>query len=214
MVNYAVGLMLFMVCSAVFGGNQSKSVSLKWKPSDDVQTKEFIDVGPLKKLKMSIGPVIDSRENKKEIGRNIEQSQVKFYYTDDDLAAWSENRIDTIFRFYKITLDTIKPDIIVAFDIVNFYCTEGSTYKGIVSLKVTAKSAGGSIIWEGVTSGESNRWGRSFSVSNYLECMCNAFVDSIYDLLKNTQFIKALAENRDSASSIHPNKSVDSEYRK
>ena len=172
---------------------RDKNVTLKWLPSDDVHEKAFVNVKALAELKVRIPPVIDNRTNKDCIGRNIESSRYKRYVTDTDIAQWATGHVRKILAHFKVTSYEKDADLSLQFSLVNFFVTEESIYKGNVSFMVTAKGSNGTVIWKGVVQGDSNRWGRSFSVNNYLECICNAFVDAVYALVANREFIAAVA---------------------
>jgi len=72
-----------------------------------------------------------------------------------------------------------------------FYVLEKELYRGNVTFKIKALKPDGSVIWEGITTGESKRWGRSFSEGNFYECIGNSFIEAIYGLLKDESFIKS-----------------------
>lgn len=184
-----------LIISLMFWCNaaaRDKKVTLRWIPSDDVHEKTFINVKAMAKLNVKIPAVIDNRSEKDCIGRNIEESRNKRYVTDSDIAEWATKHVRKILDHFKISSRGKGADIVLQFSLVNFFVTEESIYKGNVSFLVTAKGNDGSMIWEGAVHGDSNRWGRSYSPNNYLECICNAFVDAVYALVANNKFIAAV----------------------
>ena len=171
---------------------REKEVTLKWTPSDDVHEKAFVDVKALSELNVNIPAVIDNRSEKECIGKNIENGGNRRYVTDSDIAEWATIHVRKILDHFKVSSHGKDADLLLQFSLVNFFVTEESIYKGNVSFLVTAKGKDGSMIWEDAIHGDSNRWGRSYSVNNYLECICNAFVDAVYALVANKKFIEAV----------------------
>jgi hypothetical protein len=184
-------IVLLFWCSAAA---RDKKVTLRWMPSDDIHEKTFVNVKALAELNVKIPAVIDKRSEKEIIGKNIEDSKDKLYVTDSDIAEWATGHVWKILKHFRISSHGKDADMLLQFNLVNFYVTEESIYKGNVSFLVTAKGNDGSVIWEDAVHGDSNRWGRSYSANNYLECICNAFVDAVYALVANKKFITTVNE--------------------
>jgi hypothetical protein len=81
-------------------------------------------------------------------------------------------------------------------DIVNFFVTEKSVYKGLLSLKVRLLSKSNAVIWEEMISGDATRFGRSYSAPNYYEALSNAVIYAAYSLLKNDSFQRAVQKGK------------------
>jgi hypothetical protein len=49
-------------------------------------------------------------------------------------------------------------------------------------------------LWAGVVTGDSTRWGRSYSAANYYETMSDMLLRATYNLLANSGFRDALGK--------------------
>lgn len=175
---------------------KDNTISLKWIPTDDFSHYDDITIDNLLELRVKIKSVSDNRKPIRDIGINVEKTKEDHYYTDDNVASWSLDRIGYILEQFGVNLVTTRPDILIAFEILRFYVTEGSTYSGDVAFKVSAYSNDNRLLWTGVVAGNSRKWGRSFSSENYLECICNSFMEATCKLLKNDAFLNAAENNQ------------------
>ena len=168
-----------------------KEFPLKWKPGNDIRELEYVDVKNLGKVKIRVDPVIDSRKEKNEIGRNVEKSPERLYLTNDNIAEWATERFRYVLKEFGLNVTSDNPDVIISAELVKFFVLEKDLYRGNVTFKIKALKPDGTVIWAGITSGESKRWGRSFSEENFHECIGTSFIEAIYGLLKDDSFIKA-----------------------
>ena len=168
-----------------------KEFPLKWKPGDDIRELGYVDVKNLGKVKIWVNPVIDSRKETNEIGRNVERNPERLYLTKDNIAEWATERFRYVLKEFGLNVTSDNPDVIISAELVKFYVLEKDLYRGNVTFKIKALKPDNTVIWQGISSGESKRWGRSFSEENFHECIGNSFIEAIYGLLKDDSFIKA-----------------------
>jgi hypothetical protein len=170
-----------------------KVIPLNWKPSDDITSLGTITLGKLSSLKVMVKNIVDERSIKTEIGKNIEEEGIeKYYVTNDNVSTWATDKLTSLLKQIGIAIVKENPDIIIEAKLIRFYVTESSTYKGEVSFNFTVSTKDGQNIWNGIISGKSNRWGRSFKAENYQECISNAFVQAVFNLFKEESFISAI----------------------
>ena len=196
MVKQMNEIVLTVLVTASLAMCKDSIISLKWIPTDDFSHYDEVTIDKLLKLRVKIISVSDNRETIRDIGINIEKKQENHYYTNDNVASWASDRINYILEQFGVNLVTTRPDILVAFKILRFYVTEGNIYSGDVAFKVSAYANDNRLLWTGVVAGNSRKWGRSFSSENYLECICNSFLEAICKLLKNDAFLKAVDTNQ------------------
>jgi len=188
------GVIAFTFLIAFSVSARDMMLTLHWQPGDDIAGFEYVDVGKLSKLRVQIGPIQDSR-TKQEIGANTEnEGRPRRYITKDNVAEWSSGRLQYIMKYFNVNIVKDNPDIVISPELTQFYVSESSVYKGQVVFKITVTNRSGEELWSGIAKDDSHRWGRSMSDENYFECICNAFLGSIYKLLKNQEFISAVSK--------------------
>ena len=171
-------------------------IPLVWKPTDNISEMEYIDISYLKKHQIKVNNFSDQRENMNEIGRNTEkESKIKLVTTKDNIAAWCTDRFKYVTREFGVNISDASPTIIIDGEIERFYVREQSTYKAEIVIRITAKTSVEGIIWEGLIKGNSSRWGKSYSADNYYEALGNAFIEAIYEWLKDDSFVRAVKSN-------------------
>lgn len=189
---------MVVICMIITVANARtlNDIPLVWKPSDNISEMEYIDVAYLKKHQVKVNNFSDNRENKNEIGRNTEKErEIKLVTTKDNVAVWCTDRFKYVTGKFGVNISDASPTIIIDGEIERFYVHEQNTYKAEIVIRITAKTSVEGKIWEGIIKGNSSRWGKSYSADNYYEAISNAFIEAIYEWLKNDSFIKAVKSN-------------------
>ena len=177
--------------------DELKNIPLEWKPTDTVSSLDAIDLTPFLKTSFTVKPFTDLRKNPEEIGKNIEKrvSDIPLVVTTkDNVAEWLTNRVAQVLSEFDLTVAKDAPLAIEA-DVVKFYVTEESMYKADVGLKFRLRKKSGDIVWEGMVTGSTRRWGASYKAGNYYESLSNALISTIYALLQNDSFKQAVEKN-------------------
>jgi hypothetical protein len=78
-------------------------------------------------------------------------------------------------------------------EITNLLVTEEQAYSTQVSIRFQLEDASGSLLWEGVVSGDASQWGRSYSEENYREQISDALKRTYARLLSTAAFQRAWA---------------------
>jgi len=178
-----------------WGPSELKDVKLQWLPSEPISALDPIDISVFKNKKIMVEMITDTRKNQFEIGKNIEKKwndSDLLITTKDNVARWITERFSQVLFDFDLSVVKSNPDIIIQGDIIRFYVTEKSTYKTNVALNIKIKSNSGKILWEGMISGKSNKFGASYKENNYHEGLSNAIIDVAYSMLKNDQIRQAL----------------------
>ncbi len=177
-----------------------KNIPLEWKPTDQVSSFDAIDLTAFVKTQFIIKPFNDSRTKPQEIGKNVERrgtDQDLLVTTKDNVASWLTDRCAQVLTDFNIDVVKNNGSFVLEADIVKFYVTEKSTYKGDVGLKVKLRSAkDNKVLREGMVSTSSSHWGRSYNAENYFECLSDATLSAVYALLKDETFRQAVLKNR------------------
>jgi hypothetical protein len=192
MVNRIIIVALFSLCFSSTAIANDMELPLDWRPANIMSKYNNIDIGKLAVVKVKVNPIQDERENKKEVGKNVEKPEPKLYVTKDDVAAWSFDRFQHVLKQFGVDVVTENPDVTLDVKLIRFYVTEKQTYQGTVAFKIAVKSTKSESIWVGTVSGQTNRWGRSFSSANFYEAMSSSFIEAVYNFVTNQSLLAAL----------------------
>lgn len=209
-VVFVILSLLFIGCA---GSKAFQGVPLVWKPTSEVGS---ISHSGLSGVVLSIAKFTDSRKNKGEIGRNIEDvHKIKTVTTSDNVGTWTTDQFSDLLKRHGFTVSQ-SGNAILTGDIVDFYVDEDSNYKSRVSVKLKVANTSGKTLWEGVMSGSASRFGRSYTLENYYETLSDAMIDAVNGLLRQTDFMESLKSslNQDSeVESSQPEKKTKSKKR-
>jgi hypothetical protein len=176
-----------------------KTIALEWQPLEPVDELPMIDLDVFKNKKIGISHFNDLRQDKTEIGRNIEKPRKTLLVTtNDNVAKWLTDRFTETLKDFQIYISPVNEnaDLLVEADILKFYVTERNYFKADIALKMRIKSKTGSLLWEGMVFGYSKQHGRSFDKDKYTEGLSTACVSAVYSFLKNDSLKLALQQNR------------------
>lgn len=191
---FLVSLLLLCGLSSPSSAGDLTNISLEWKATDKASDLEPVDITAFQNVKLTVAPFTDLRKNPAEIGKNIEKGEDKarLVTTKDNVAQWLTERVSEALEQFGVGVVKSGGNATLEADIINFYTVETGTYKGTVALKWRLKSPSGAVLWEGMTSDEANRFGRSYKADNYLEALGNATMGTVHTLLKFDPFLQAL----------------------
>lgn len=176
-----------------------KDIPLEWKPTDDARSLKAIDLSVYQNTHFMITPFNDLRKKPTEIGVNIERRLSRSELpvtTKDNVANW-------VTLYFSKTLSDFDMDVVkdngnltLEADIMKFFVTEQSIYKGQVALKVRLLSKAKAVLWEEMIIGESVRFGKSYSATNYYEALSNSVISAVYSILRNDSFKNAVQKGK------------------
>jgi ApbE superfamily uncharacterized protein (UPF0280 family) len=169
---------------------------LKWTPTSTLSEMGSVDIsGPLLSTKISMGPLVDTRQNPSLVAENREKAdKVRQMTTSSDVAGFVADHLKDSLHGAGLTIVDSGADVSISGEIRQFFVTEMSTYNGEISLLIRVKNNAGKELWAGVVTGDSTRWGRSYSAANYYETMSDMLLRATYNLLANSGFRDALGK--------------------
>jgi hypothetical protein len=177
-------------CAETTGSLQN--VDLVWAGSSSPETiapglTKWVDA------KIAIVPFTDRRQNPATIGEFVEEGALpREVTTRTDVAAFCTQNFGKELTMHGLTVVSANPTVTLGGEILQYTVAEAATYRANVSFKVVAKDPQGTVLWEGIASGKSNRWGRSFSKDNFMEALTSAFDDAVSKMLEQPSFAGAL----------------------
>ena len=188
----AIVLSLTLSLFGCVAGTLHENIPLVWKPTNDVYGINSATLTGMYEQKIRIEPFVDSRENRQEIAKYVEDDRNMPVTTKDDVGAWCAERFRAIARQFGLSVVDGGESVNIKGEVLQFYVTEDKLYKGIVGIKLTVSEAKGTRLWQGMMTGTSRRFGRSYSKENYYETLSDAYLEAVHGLLKNEDFRKAV----------------------
>jgi len=167
-------------------------VPLVWKPTKNINDTDSALPTGVFTHKYKIMPFVDSRENKREIAKNIENKKDKLVSTCDDVADWCRTRFIAVIKQRGLEVVDDNSNMTIKGEVLEFYVIEDNMYNASVGIKITAENPAGNVIWQGMMNGKAKRFGRSYHLDNYYETLSDAYLDAVNGLLKNQEFRTAL----------------------
>jgi len=179
------------------------NVPLVWKPTNEATPLAF-DLTGLRQSRIAVRLFTDERQERKEIGRNIEQTPNKLVTTQDKVADWSSAQFKSLLLKYGLNVSDTEPTVVIDGVVTDFHVSEDNTYNGTTALKISVADPSGQVRWQGTASGTSKRFGRSYDLNNYYETLSDAYIDTVANLFKNKDFVQALAAAPEDQSNRAP----------
>jgi len=182
--------------TAFASGEPLQNIPLKWTPTSPFSEWGPIDVsGAMLTSKIHVDAFVDTRQNPSLVAENREKpSNVRQVTTSSDVAAFVADHFKDTLRGAGLNIVDGAADLNISGEIRQFFVTEVSTYGGEISLLIHVKNSAGKELWTGVVTGDSTRWGRSYSASNYYETMSDMVLSATHNLLATAGFHDALAK--------------------
>ena len=169
------------------------NLPLVWMPEKHPRASAGAAPDAFFKTKVKVVQMTDLRENPKLIGENREKTPARPVTTSDDVAAFVTAQFKALLGTAGLTVVDSGENAIIKGEIKQFFVTETEDYVGNVTLHITATDPAGKTLWEGVTSGESSRVGRSFRADNYYQSLSDALTVATSHLLQDSGFQTAIA---------------------
>ncbi len=194
-------MFLVLVCLSViavlFGCSSTPpkmltDVPLVWKPTKSVYDSDTLTMTGLFSQKYKVMPFTDTRANKSEIGKNIEDNNAKLVTTRDDVADWCRSRFIDIIKQRGFNVAEDNANVNIKGEITDYFVTEDNVYNGHVAIKITVENSAGKLLWQGMMTGMTKRFGHSYKLENYYETLSDSYLNAVNSLLKNHEFITAL----------------------
>ena len=172
------------------------NLPLVWMPEKHPRASAGAASEAFLKTKIKVAPMKDLRENPKRIGENREKPTPRVVTTSDDVAAFVTGQFKALLASAGLTVVDSGEGAIINGEIKQFFVTETDQYVGNVSLHITATDPAGKTLWDGTTSGESSRFGRSYFAENYYQSLSDALSVATSHLLEDSAFEAAIAGKR------------------
>ena len=187
---------LFFNGAAPARGGPLLNIPLKWTPTSNLAEMGSLDIGgSLLTIKIHFDALVDTRQNPPLVAENREKAdKLRQVTTSSDVAAFVTDHLKESVHGAGLNIVDGPADVSISGEIRQFFVTEMSTYSGELSLLIHVKNNAGKELWTGIVTGDSTRWGRSYSAENYYETMSDMVLRATYNLLSNAGFREALGK--------------------
>jgi Uncharacterized lipoprotein len=177
-------------------GEPLQNIPLKWSPTAPLAEWGVVDVsGGMVTKKIHIDAFVDTRQNPSLVAENREKADnVRQVTTSSDVAAFVADHLKDSLHGAGLNIVDGAADVNISGEIRQFFVTEVNTYGGEISVVIHVKDSAGKELWSGVATGDSTRWGRSYSAANYYETMSDMVLSATHNLLANPGFHDTLAK--------------------
>jgi len=169
------------------------TVETETERNEELDGGKITDLSGVGEATVKVDTLTDTRKNPDRIGENQERSKVRLVTTRDNVADWCTDRLKFLLEQYGLDLVNENANFTITGQVRRFYVVEVNTYEGDVGLKLEVRNHRGELVWSGMTSGVSNRFGRSYKDENYYETLSDAFMQAVQKLNGNQNFKKALS---------------------
>jgi hypothetical protein len=178
------------------GGGGPVNVPLQYRPAHaDPLTGTSINAAD---VKVHLAQVVDKRQNKEQIGQNVEDDDkppIPVYAAEKTPAEFLRGVMQEELRNFGIE-QTEAPeaaDRIITVELNKFWVEEGNNYVAQIQGIAQVTNKGGSILWKGPVAGDGRTFGRSLSPANYNEALSDAARRTVGSMTTNPGFVKALS---------------------
>jgi hypothetical protein len=169
----------------------SLRVPLIWRATESVPAKGPVILTGLAAARVRFEAIADGRSEKALIGQNREDRVAKPVSTSGDVAAFVTKQVVSLLDSVGVT-PAAEGDVVISTTLKRFFVVETNMYQGEVVLAVRVADSAGTVRWEAIVAGRSERFGRSYKTENYQEAFSDAVVDLVYKLLSAPGFAAAL----------------------
>ena len=185
-----------LINGTVFAAAGLENIPLQWKPTSVFSELGTIDLsGATITTKIHFDLLVDTRQNPTLVAENREKAdKVRQMTTSSDVAGFVTDHLKDSLHGAGLTFVDSGADVSISGEIRQFFVTEMATYNGEVSLLIRVKNNAGKELWAGIATGDSTRWGRSYSAANYYETISDMLLRATYNLLANPGFRDALGK--------------------
>ena len=170
----------------------SYDVPLKYRPTSQLKMSTF--AGQIPEARLHVGPVTDSREDKENVGENVEENTPIAIRATGDPAEFVQTTLTELLSKAGVQMapDRGGADRVLQAELHTFWTKETNTYEAEIRTTMTLQDRTGRQLWKGTINGTAERFGRSLKAENYQEVFSDALVDLVQNLLSNPTFRDAL----------------------
>lgn len=190
-------LLALAACAACVAHSGPMTIPLRWAPTAAYPIPAA-SADVLRTQKLRVESFADRRDDK-AIGKNVERrihniekgDEAWVVSTGDDVAAFLADALRMLLARSNIPAAAGDATRVLRGEVTRFFVTEGERYQGDIVVHFVLEDGSANHLWQGVTEGHVNNFGRSYSPQNYQEALSNAFAEAVTALLGSQDFLKA-----------------------
>jgi uncharacterized lipoprotein YajG len=169
-----------------------ENMPLVWMPSSQA-TFGAVNLSDVQNSKIQIQTLADARTQPQLVAENREGPTPKPVTTRDNVAEFVTTHLREILQNVGLNVVAANGDVTLSGEVRQFFVLETSTYTGNVVLHLTLRGRGGAVLWNGITTGSTRTFGRSYSADNYNKVLSDSLTEAVAKLLQDADFRRALA---------------------
>jgi hypothetical protein len=171
-----------------------ENIPLEWKPTSPMSERLPVDVKGLEGVKLQVEAFTDKREEPALIGRNMNKVPLRIVTTKEDVPRFVTYQAKDLLS--GLGLDVVESDgaVILKGEVKKFFVEETNRYNATVELRVTLTDPAGKVLWVVESAGTSSRFGIGYKAANYYEVLSDALIGAVHEVVRNSNFKKALTE--------------------
>lgn len=164
--------------------------ALEYRPTEAAGAPKVVLPPEITALPVALTFADDRRvEDGAWIGTRTDDADVRYDLTaTNDVATWAEDAVRQCLARWGIEIRDDAPRTLEV-SLLVLETTEtnqavGATYASDVRLRVRLRDAGGRWLWEGIASGDANRYGKKFSADNANEVLSDGMAEAVAQTLE------------------------------
>ncbi len=164
--------------------------ALEYRPTEAAGAPKVVLAPELTALPVALTFSDDRRvEDGAWIGTRTDDADVRHDLTaTNDVGAWVKDAVGRCLERWGIEIRDDAPrtlDVtLLVLEMTETNQAVGATYASDVRLRVRLRDAGGGWLWEGITSGDANRYGKKFSADNANEVLSDGVAEAVAQTLE------------------------------
>jgi len=186
-----LGLVVLLGCTTAPA--KLENIPLVWEPEKHPRASAGAAPAAFFQTKIKVLPMTDLRAKPQLIGENREKAPARPVTTNADVSAFVTDHFKALLAGAGLTLVDSGENAIIQGQIQQFFVDEAEQYTGTVRLHIVATDAAGKTVWDGMTTGESTRFGLSYRAENYHQSLSDALSVAVTFLLQDPGFEAGIA---------------------
>ncbi len=176
-------------------GSPLEGIPLIWMPKEDL-LREFdaLDISDVQHIVFHTEPLGDERKDTLFIGENVESSTKRQVTIDESVGKWCGDNLSLLLKKRGLKISNSGYAIAIKGVIKEFQVTESTSYKAKVAINFQAINKDYIVLWEGTKTGHASNWGTSYKAINYYECISDAFLKAVMELMKDSLFLSIIVQ--------------------
>jgi hypothetical protein len=192
-------MLCIFVSQGIIFAARSKVASYQGVPLQFMLPKSYdtLQQGMRKKVnqkKVYFNRMEDIRPDPALLGDYTNGAVTRVVSTSDTVSQWVRRYLSSLLDHYGVTIttDSAAADLRLFANIQAFEVEERKEYKGSIKIDISLQDSNGKEVFAKKISSEASRWGRTWKIKNYYQCISETLLNFAESLVQDEDFIKAV----------------------